>query len=128
MVDALLGKLLIAAAREFNSGRYFEAHEVLEDGLDTVPDDLWDLVLGLIQVAVGYHKVSRGLLRGATQAFGRALAKLEGFPPRVAQCDLESLRRRVRLDIERLRDGHFDTAALALHPPRLRPVKADQVG
>jgi cytochrome c-type biogenesis protein CcmH/NrfG len=28
---------LLAAAREFNSGRYFEAHEALEEALDDLP-------------------------------------------------------------------------------------------
>ncbi len=52
-----LRAVIIAAARQFNAGRYFEAHEILEDGLETVPDELWNLLLGLIQIAVGYHKL-----------------------------------------------------------------------
>src|SRR5690349_6622565 len=50
-----LRAVVVAAARDFNTGRYFEAHEVLEDGLEVVPEALWELFVGLIQIAVGYH-------------------------------------------------------------------------
>jgi Domain of unknown function (DUF309) len=39
--------LLVEAARAFNAGRYFEAHEVLEDALDTIPGELWDLYISV---------------------------------------------------------------------------------
>src|SRR5512134_2941884 len=67
MNDNRLRRLLVDAAREFNAGRYFEAHEVIEDGLEQVPDDLWELCIGLIQIAVGYHKTTQGLWRGAAK-------------------------------------------------------------
>src|SRR5262249_3653544 len=97
-----LHNLLIAAAREFNAGRYFEAQRVLEDGLEAVPDHLWDLFLGLIQIAVGYHKVTQHLWRGAAQMLERALVKVEPFPPEAAGLNLEALRQRVRADLELL--------------------------
>jgi uncharacterized protein len=117
-----LHTLLIAAAREFNAGRYFEAHEVLEDGLENVPDHMWNLFLGLIQIAVGYHKVTQKLWRGAAQMLGRALEKVEPFPPEAAGLNLEALRQRVRADIERLHSGRFDADTFARRPPRLQPI------
>ena len=54
-------------ARAFNSGQYFEAHEILEAGLDDAPDDRWLLCLGLIQISVGYHKITQQLWRGAAR-------------------------------------------------------------
>ena len=43
----------------FNDGRFFEAHEAFEDLLDEVEEDgRWDLLIALIQVAVGYHKLA----------------------------------------------------------------------
>jgi uncharacterized protein len=120
-----LHDLLIAAAREFNAGRYFEAHEVLEDGLENVPDHLWDLFLGLIQIAVGYHKVTQNLRRGAAAMLGRALEKVERFPPEAAGLNLEALRQRVRADIEQLRGGRFDGDTFARHPPRMQPLSVE---
>jgi predicted metal-dependent hydrolase len=117
-----LRAVIIAAAREFNAGRYFEAHEVLEDGLETVPDELWDLFLGLIQIAVGYHKVTQRLWRGAAHMFEIGLRKVERFPAHAGGVNLEALRERVRCDLETLRAARFDAAALAQRPPRLQPL------
>ena len=47
--------------RCFNAGEFFEAHEVFEDLLDEVEgDERWELLVALIQIAVGYHKCVAG--------------------------------------------------------------------
>ena len=48
---------LLRSIKDFNSGLYFEAHEHLEEALDGVEGnaDVWELYVGLIQIAVGYH-------------------------------------------------------------------------
>jgi len=117
-----LSKLLIAAAREFNAGHYFEAHEVLEDGLEAVPEHLWELFVGLIQIAVGYHKVQQQLWSGARTMLERGFAKVAPFPAEAAGLNLEALRQRVFADVQSLRSGHFDAADFARHPPRLQPL------
>jgi predicted metal-dependent hydrolase len=117
-----LRQVVIDAAREFNSGRYFEAHEVLEEGLDGVPDELWDLFTGLIQIAVGYHKLTQQLLSGALRMLESGSQKLVRYPTDAGGIDLETLRIRVGKDIRALREGDFDPQALALDPPRLRPL------
>jgi predicted metal-dependent hydrolase len=122
MVDTRLRPLLLAAAREFNAGRYFEAHEAIEDGLDDVPDDLWDLCIGLIQIAVGYHKTTQGLWSGAAKMLGLGLEKVEPFAADAGGVNLEALRAHVRADIARLAAGSYDTEAAACNPPRLQPL------
>ena len=121
-LSAALRRQLIAAAREFNCGRYFEAHEVLEEALDDVPEDLWELFIGLIQIAVGYHKLSQGLLRGARAMLERGSAKVASFPADAAALNLEALRKRVQDDLEALRLGRLELAALGRQPPRLQPL------
>jgi predicted metal-dependent hydrolase len=111
---------LIAAAREFNSGRYFEAHEVLEDGLDEVPAPFWDLALGLIQIAVGYHKASQGLRAGAAAMLGRGLDKTKALPDDAAGLNLAALRQRVAADIAALGGGASGPELLRTAPPRIR--------
>ncbi len=113
---------VIAAAQQFNAGRYFEAHEAIEDHLDDVPDDLWDLFVGLIQIAVGYHKVSQGSLSAAAAMLEKALSKVEAFAPQAGAINLEGLRARVREDVEGLRHGHFDERRFRRDPPRLQPL------
>ena len=115
-------EILVAAAREFNAGRYFEAHEALEEGLDEVPDGLWNLFLGLIQVAVGYHKASQGLSSGAARMLAIGLEKLEPFSDDAAGVRLDELRRRARADRGALERGTFESAALLRDPPRLQPL------
>jgi predicted metal-dependent hydrolase len=122
MTDSAVRPLLIAAAREFNAGRYFEAHEVLEDGLESVPDDLWELFVGLIQIAVGYHKLTQGLWNGAARMLERGLEKIAGFPADAADLHMAPLRERVRRDLDALHIRQFDGDAFARRPPRLRLV------
>jgi predicted metal-dependent hydrolase len=122
MAETRLRSLLLAAAREFNSGRYFEAHEAIEEGLDDVPDELWELCIGLIQIAVGYHKTTQGLWSGAAKMLGLGLQKVEPFAADAGGIHLEALRRRVREDIARLAAGRYDAKAAARNPPRLQPL------
>lgn len=115
-------KVIIDAAREFNSGRYFEAHEVLEEGLDDVPGEQWELFIGLIQIAVGYHKVTQELWSGATRMLELGLEKMTPFSDDATGLHIEALRGRVRSDIDRLHQGRFDSEAFRRNPPRLQPL------
>ena len=118
--ESSLRAQLVAAARAFNAGRYFEAHEQLEDALDGVSSELWDLFIGLIQIAVGYHKATQHLWNGAAGMLQRGLDKIAPYPETAAGLRLEALRQRVRDDITSLRSGAFDSEAFARHPPRLQ--------
>jgi uncharacterized protein len=110
---------LRAAMREFNAGRFFEAHECLEELLDDASDADFELLLGLIQVAVGYHKLTSGHDGGARLlAMGRA--KLDTAGGTQAGLDIAGLRSGVDADLARLESGH--PAELA--PPRLTPARA----
>jgi len=115
---------LLAAAREFNAGRFFEAHEALEDALDELPDELWSLFLGLIQVAVGYHKTTQPGRPGAARMLEIGLEKLAPYGGDVAGIELDELRDRARADLDALHAGRFDADALARRPPRLIVRKA----
>ena len=54
--DARLPPAFLDGVRLFNSRQFFEAHEAFEELLDDVEEDgRWDLLVALIQVAVGYH-------------------------------------------------------------------------
>jgi predicted metal-dependent hydrolase len=82
----------------FNAGRFFEAHEAFEELLDDVEDDeRWDLLVALIQVAVGYHKWTSGH-PGAARMLGLGLEKLAAFPDVAWGIDVGALRARVAED------------------------------
>jgi hypothetical protein len=112
------------ALREFNAGRFFECHEVLEDLLETTGRDDWDFVLGLIQVAVGYHKLTHRYA-GGEKLLAMGLAKLAPYGPGHGGLDLEALRRAVRADLARGAAARARGVAPAPPaPPRLVPVRA----
>jgi len=116
-----LREALIEAAREFNHGRYFEAHEALEEALDDVPDAQWNLFLGLIQISVGYHKVTQGLWSGAARMLRIGLEKVDDLPPTFGGVNLGPLRERARADRDALDRRQFDADAFRADPPRLQP-------
>ena len=112
----------VEGVRRFNAGEFFEAHEAFEELLDAVEaDERWELLVALIQVAVGYHKCSAGHPGGA-RMLGLGAAKLAPFPPLAWGVAVEGLRRRVAEDIAVLEaDGSLD-ARLADSPPRIESV------
>ncbi|MBI3798877.1 MAG: DUF309 domain-containing protein [Deltaproteobacteria bacterium] len=108
---------LLRSIKEFNSGRYFEAHEHLEEALDDVEEnaDAWELYVGLIQIAVGYHKCASGY-PGGEKMLGLGLEKVASLPDVCAGVRLEELRQRVRLD---LAESDSIQERLTTKPPRI---------
>ena len=94
---------LLRSIKDFNSGRYFDAHEALEDALDAVEDDdtTWQLFLGLIRVEVGYHKWTSGY-PGARTMLAMGLDTLAPLPDGCGGLRLEAVRQRIRQDLARL--------------------------
>jgi predicted metal-dependent hydrolase len=108
--------------RHFNAGRFFEAHEAFEELLDAVEsDDRWDLLVALIQVAVGYHKCASGH-PGAARMLGLGLVKLRPFPDDARGLALAALRARIADDVASLGAGRDVAARLHTDPPRLLPA------
>jgi predicted metal-dependent hydrolase len=64
----------------FNSGRYFEAHEVWEDLWRETRGPLRLFYQGLVHAAVGLHHLGRGNLNGARAQLLKSVSKLEQYP------------------------------------------------
>ena len=90
--------------RHFNAGDFFEAHEVFEDLLDDVDDARWDLLVALVQVAVGYHKWASGH-PGAARMLRLGAGKLAAFPALAYGVAIGSLRERADADASTLETG-----------------------
>jgi hypothetical protein len=88
------GGELLSGIALFNSGRFFDAHEVLEDVWRLVPRDSPSKVhfQGLVQVAVAFHHQTTGNLVGARSVLARALRNLRGADATFPQLDLARLR------------------------------------
>jgi predicted metal-dependent hydrolase len=100
MVDARTEEHFYSALHkgieEFNLGRYFEAHDVLEDlWMETVGEDRLFLQ-GLIQVSVGfYHLFNRNFV-GAVSQFKKGLSKLENYLPHHRRVELDQFSEEVK--------------------------------
>ena len=102
----------LEGVRRFNAGEFFEAHEAFEECLDEVEDDdRWTLLLGLIQVSVGYHKHTAGH-PGAERMLRLGIEKLAPLPDVGWGVRIAALRERVASDLAALARG----AALAPAP------------
>jgi predicted metal-dependent hydrolase len=76
----------------FNQGQFYEAHELWEEVWNEIddPERLW--VQGLIQIATGLHKLSRGRSDICAKLLHKALGKLEGSPEAALGLDLAHAR------------------------------------
>jgi predicted metal-dependent hydrolase len=88
----------------FNSGRFYDAHEVLEDVWRATagPEKLF--LQGLVQAADGLHHHSTGNLEGARSLLARAYRNLSPYPDSFGGIDLAALRQSLatwRLALER---------------------------
>jgi predicted metal-dependent hydrolase len=60
----------------FNQGKFFDAHEVLEDVWRAAPASQKKFFQGLVQVAVAFHHHSTGNLVGMKSVMARAAGNL----------------------------------------------------
>ena len=67
------------ACHEFNTHRFFECHETLEEIWQEEQSEVRDLYKGLIQVAAGFVHVTRGNYIGANRLFTTALGYLTPY-------------------------------------------------
>lgn len=67
---------------EFNAGRYFQAHEIWEEGWHPASPPERDFWQGLIQVAVGLTHRQRENQRGAITLLERGARRLRRYPAR----------------------------------------------
>jgi uncharacterized protein len=71
---------LQTAQRLLDTGRPFDAHDVLEAAWKAAPDAERDLWQGLAQLAVGLTHARRGSARGAVTLLRRGAQRLAAYP------------------------------------------------
>ncbi len=98
---------LAKAVREFNSWRFYDCHETLEDvwrdvGGKSSEGEYAEFYQGLIKVAAGFHHALRDNQRGAVLLLSDALRLLAPFEPVTLGVNLEALTKAVRACLERI--------------------------
>jgi predicted metal-dependent hydrolase len=64
----------------FNSGQFFDCHEVLEDIWRVATGEEREILHALIQAAVALHHLERGNLTGAHSVLARSIGRLGALP------------------------------------------------
>lgn len=95
---------LAKAIREFNSWRFYDCHETLEDVWRAEPGPLADFYQGIIKVAAGFHHLLRGNHKGAVNLMGHALTLLEPYRPAAEGVSVDRLLREAGACLDRIRE------------------------
>ncbi len=101
------------AIEEFNSGKFFECHDTLEEIWQGIRGPARDFFQGLIQVSVGFYHLRNGNLRGGESQLEKALKNLDAYGDRYGGIELARLRGEVQRWLKKIRQGENLQAAVA---------------
>jgi len=104
-LDPNVRRGLRKGAEEFNSGKFFECHDTLEDIWQGIRGPARDFFQGLIQVSVGFYHLGNGNRIGAASQLEKGLAKLSSYGDCYVGMELETLRREAQSWLARIRSG-----------------------
>jgi uncharacterized protein len=114
----VLVSTLAQGIEEFNTHRFFECHETLEDIWRAERRPLRQFYKGVIQVAAGFHHLRRNNWKGTVNKLDSGTRYLEPFRPRYLGVDVDRLieeARRCRSTVVELgheRIAEFDRSAI----------------
>ena len=104
--------------RLFNAGKYFEAHEALEQAWNEEKGPVRDLYRGILQIAVVYLHIKRRNYNGAIKVYDRSQRWMKGWPDICRGIYVEELRTNAKVvitEVQRLgaeRLSEFDHSLL----------------
>lgn len=104
-LDSDTERAIRKGVEEFNSGKFFECHDTLEDVWLGVRGPARDFFQGIIQVSVGFYHLQNGNRVGAESQLAKGFGKLALYGDQYAGIELAGLRREVQSWLERIREG-----------------------
>jgi uncharacterized protein len=96
------------------TGRYFEAHEELEEAWRAASAEERDFFQGLVHVAVAWYQAGRGRPVATGRQLEKAARRLAPFAPEHRGVDVDDVLAQVHAALERVAAGSLD-----LDPPRV---------
>ena len=99
---------------EIRAGRYFEAHEELEEAWRAAPAEERDFFQGLVHVAVAWYQAGRGRPVATGRQLEKAARRLGPFTPTHRGVDVAEVLAQIEAAQRRVAAGSLD-----LDPPRL---------
>jgi predicted metal-dependent hydrolase len=119
------------AIQEFNSWRFYDCHETLEDiwrevGAKSSESQLANFYQGIIKAAAGYHHLLRDNYEGTLKVLGDTFRLLSPYRPKTMGVDVDALLAAIQTTLDRAEElgpGHlreFDRSLIPtidLEPP-----------
>lgn len=99
---------------EIRAGRYFAAHEELEDAWRSAPAEERDFFQGLVHVAVAWYQAGRGRPVATARQLDKAARRLAAFTPAHRGVDVAGVLVQVDAARARVAEGSLD-----LDPPEI---------
>ena len=99
---------------EIRAGRYFEAHEELEEAWRAAPAEERDFFQGLVHVAVAWYQAGRGRPVATGSQLEKAARRLGPFAPMHREVDVADVLAQVEAARALVAAGSLD-----LDPPRV---------
>jgi uncharacterized protein len=99
---------------EIRAGRYFEAHEELEEAWRAAPAEERDFFQGLVHFAVAWYQAGRGRPVATASQLEKAARRLAPFSPAHRGVDVAAVLAQVETAQALVAEGSLD-----LEPPRL---------
>lgn len=113
--------------REFNEGRYFEAHDILEDFWQGYRETDRVLLQALIHAAVGFYHLENGNLKGCRSQLLKACTKMRAYLPEYWDLLLEPLHSSMKEHVDLIDEqGHARADSFDL-PVRPRIQRSHRV-
>src|SRR5512147_2806545 len=103
LCDATLHLQAAEGLRLFNAGKYFEAHEALEDAWNDEKGPVRELYRGILQIAVTYLHITRQNYNGALKVYGRSQKWIKDWPPVCRGIEVGKLRQDAEAVIDEVR-------------------------
>lgn len=118
LTDVEKREALAKGIREFNSWRFYDCHETLEDVWRAEGSEMADFYQGIIKVAAAFHHLLRGNHKGTLNLLSHALTLLEPYRPSCLGVDVQRLVEEAGACLERVREltprrlSEFDRSTL----------------
>ncbi|HMB23274.1 MAG: DUF309 domain-containing protein [Chloroflexota bacterium] len=103
LCDAPLHPQAAEGLRLFNAGKYFEAHEALEEAWNAERGKIRDLYRGILQIAVVYLHITLNNYNGAVKVYERSQKWLKGWSTVCRGIEVGKLRRDAEAVIEEVK-------------------------
>lgn len=114
-IDAAVPPAFAEAIEQFNSWRFYDCHETLEDiwrevGAKSSESQLANFYQGIIKAAAGYHHLLRDNYEGTLKVLGDTFRLLSPYRPKTMGLDVDALLAAIQATLDGVKElgpGHL---------------------